>query len=181
MTAPFTTTTTTAQQSGYNLPLPATANLTAATISASLFVGAAGSAVNLQYYVTGNIGGASCTAYAGFLPVTAFTSGFAAATLNVSSLLGNPSATPPVAPATAYCDSGPNGSFDGLQITSIGVNVISATNATGATATVWLDSLTITSATPTTAPFTFDTSTTFVKAGYPTITGATAAWQATCP
>ena len=183
LTAPFATASTSSAtvQSGYDLKFGTTANLTAATISSSIYVGAAGSATNLQYYVVSTIGGLSCTAYAPYIGVAGFTSGFAAATLNVSSMLAAPAATPPVTAAIAYCANNTQVPFDGLTVTGIGLSVINGTG-TPATTTVWLDSVTITGANPAIAAYPFSTSPTpFTVAGYPTITGAAVAWQATCP
>ena len=183
LTAPFATasTSSTTVQSGYDLKFGTTANLTAATISSSIYVGAAGSATNMQYYVVSTIGGVSCTAYAAYIGVAGFTSGFAAATLNVASMLADPAATPPVTAAVAYCANSTQVPFDGLTVTGIGLNVINGTG-TPATTTVWLDSVTITGANPAIAAYPFSTSPTpFTVAGYPTITGAAVAWQATCP
>jgi hypothetical protein len=96
-------------------------------------------------------------------------------------MVGNPTADPPVAAATAYCPGNVQVPFDGLAVTGIGLNVINGTG-TPATTTAWLDSLAITGAAPAIVAYPFTSSPTpFTVAGYPTITGATAEWVATCP
>jgi len=162
--------------------LPGATNFTGATLNTRLYVAPLGSAANLQYMLVGTIGGKSCTAYVGYTSsFTSYTSAFATYSLNVSTIpgVGSVSGTAP----TAYCSDGTTATFDGLLITAVGYQLGDGTSTTFNTSTAYLDSLTITGASPTVSAYNFDSTTPFTIQTYTNgpIATATASWVATCP
>jgi len=127
----------------FGFELPTATNFTTGVVTYRVYVQIAGAAANLQAFV--QTGGSCYTPqFAGFNAVSGFTSGFANVTFDV----GN--ATPS---SSACAGTGPSTAFDKTNVLTLGLQVI---GSGAGTATVWLDSVTVTATTASVGPFNFD-------------------------